>query len=445
MTMPSRLVTVKFERLWPCCRRWRHVDQDAWRYLLRVHCGVFLGTEGEEVYEEEIPAKFLLFLIEDNEEDGQEYVKTLKNDIVQFCGVHQREHPSRAYTRALKRIAALDEKLKPNKPGIDIEIQVQVGFRVMDFMSYGVLSEILKPLQDIREAEKAVREEWEDYQQNMKKKQLEAGSLRCTFVLGPMIADFHDTKISHHVARLMETMVRENARFSQVNLWTFVGRLLEKKEHEKRVVFSQLMASIFDHVRRDPVVANSNHDFATKEQNDKLAPLQLGTVHLECTSLMGHRQLESLCSGIVTSQTTKKLSMQLEMDPDEQSLQWWKWLAYALFFKRARTCSSVECLALISIRSMTIEDIEAFSSVLASDHPEEELFGCPRGSVEERHATSKAGTSFFWEMNNRGQPRRGSHALTCELPMPSLKTFSDDNSFASALMLSHSNESFGTG
>ncbi|EGZ08192.1 hypothetical protein PHYSODRAFT_319063 [Phytophthora sojae] len=350
-------------------------------------------------------------------------------------GAHplRRERPSRAYTKALKQIAAIAEELKPGSTGIDIEIPVQVGFRVMDFMFYGVLSDILGALEDIRAAELVIEDEWGTYEQNPKKKKkkkktvaVEPGALRCTFVLGPMIADFHDTPVSVDVANKMQAMVRDNARFSQVNLWTHVDRTLEKKKHDGRVAFSQLMASVFDSTLRTPELANGRELPQAVQVSGDSEPLQMGTVHLECTSLVGPRNFESMCSAIATSQTTKRLSMQLEMDLDDNSsVHWWKWLAYALFSKRAKACSAVEALALISIRSMSVEDIEAFAAVLVSKHPEEELFGCSRGEGEERDATVKAGSALFWEMNKRGHPRRGSQAVTSELPK-CVRTFSDD-------------------
>ncbi|KAG7386888.1 hypothetical protein PHYPSEUDO_015093 [Phytophthora pseudosyringae] len=178
-------------------------------------------------------------------------------------------------------------------------------------------------------------------------------------------------------------MIRENVRFSQVNLWTFVGRELEEKMHEKRMVFSQLMASIFDSTCRLPDFTKSGGGYGAIQFNGGSDPLQLGTIHLECSFLMVPRELESMYSGIATSQTTRKLSMQLEVVPyDGTSVHWWKWLAYSLFSKRAVASPSVESLALISIRSMSVTDKEAFSAVLTGDHPEEELFGCPRGKEE---------------------------------------------------------------
>ncbi|ETP23968.1 hypothetical protein F441_02983 [Phytophthora nicotianae CJ01A1] len=405
-----------------------HVDQDGWRYLLKIHCGVVLGTEGEEVFDEEIPARFMLYLIEDNDHNGyKEYAKTLQNDIVKFCGVYQREHPSRAYLKALKRIAAMDSNLKTGKPGLDLKIPVQVGFRVMDFISYDALKEILEPLQDIREAKKIIKKEWKVYEQSQKTKVMENGSLRCTFVLGPLIADFHDMDISAEMVKVMDTMIRDNVRFSQMNLWAFVGRELEDKEHEKRVVISQIMASIFDSTRRLPDTERVDGDCGAVQLNFDPDPLQLGTIHLECTSLMGTRDFESMCTAIAVSQTTRKLSLQLEVDPhDGTSVHWWKWLAYSLFSKRATAFSAVESLAFISTRSMSVVDIEAFSTVLASDHPEEELFGCIPGLIEARDATAKAGTSFYWELTNRGHARRNSRAVTCQSSLYPVRTFSDD-------------------
>ncbi|KAG7386889.1 hypothetical protein PHYPSEUDO_015094 [Phytophthora pseudosyringae] len=118
-----------------------HADQDGWRYLLKMHGGVFFGTEGEEVFEDGIPARFML----------------------------------RAYERALKRIAALDANLMAGKPGVDLKISVQVAFRVIDFMSYGVFSDILDPLEDIRAAEQITQAEWEQYEQRQQEKKNDWG------------------------------------------------------------------------------------------------------------------------------------------------------------------------------------------------------------------------------------------------------------------------------
>jgi len=78
------------------------VDPEGWRYILQAHCGVDLWAEGDEVFEEEIPVRFVLYLV-----DGKKFVKSMKDDVVRFCGVHQRESPSGKYLRALKRARRL--------------------------------------------------------------------------------------------------------------------------------------------------------------------------------------------------------------------------------------------------------------------------------------------------------------------------------------------------
>jgi hypothetical protein len=94
--------------------------------------------------------------------------------------------------------------------------------------------------------------------------------------------------------------------------------------------------------------------------------------------------------------------------------------------RRARSTSSVESHAQISTRIMSTADSDAFSAVLASDRPEEALFDCPRGQVDPRDATVKATAPIFWELNQRGQPRRGSRVLTSPLGVTSVRSFSED-------------------
>ncbi|KAE8977037.1 hypothetical protein PR003_g26506 [Phytophthora rubi] len=45
-----------------------YVDQSAWRYLLEHQCGVDLGVEGEEIFEEEIAVLFQLYMIKGGDE-----------------------------------------------------------------------------------------------------------------------------------------------------------------------------------------------------------------------------------------------------------------------------------------------------------------------------------------------------------------------------------------
>ncbi|KAL3664404.1 hypothetical protein V7S43_010727 [Phytophthora oleae] len=269
------------------------------------------------MFEEDLPAQFMLYFTEDSQPgDDQEYVETLKTDLVQLCGVYQREHPSRAYLKTLNQMSSFDKNLKAGKPGVDLDVAVQVGFRVMDFDSYGILSETLEPFQDIRAAEKIIQEEWEEYEQSPKKKDVRCGNLRCTVRLGPMIADFHDMKFSTEVVKEMETMIQENARFSQVNLQTFIDPELKKKE--QKVVYSRMMATIFNTTRRELAHVLKSGDSGVVQVYPTTEPLQLGTVHVGCSSLLSPREVEALCSGMVVSQTTTKLSMFLGIYPHSE-------------------------------------------------------------------------------------------------------------------------------
>ncbi|KAE9018163.1 hypothetical protein PR001_g14213 [Phytophthora rubi] len=70
---------------------------------------------------------------------------------------------------------------------------------------------------------------------------------------------------------------------------------------------------------------------------------------------------------------------------------------------------------------ISIADMEAFSAVLNSDHPEEDLFGLPRGSVPERDVTLRAGAPIRWDLNSSLHP--SSHSDSEVSPV---RTFGDD-------------------
>ncbi|ETM48137.1 hypothetical protein L914_07283 [Phytophthora nicotianae] len=292
--------------------------------------------------------------------------------------------------------------------------------------SFMHLCEDLSPLNKIQRAEKEVKEEWDKYERSREKREVQPCSLRCTFVLEPMIASFNDIKITPDLAETMQTLTRDNTWFSHVSLWFRLSRELEANEHRSHKVVGQLMSSVFGDTRRGYELANSRY---IREIDDTL-PLQLGTVNLECDTSMTATNFEAMCSAMVVNQSTKKLSMLLEMDPEEPATSqlWWKWLAYALFSKRARACSALESLALVRVGSMSVADVEAFASILASDHPEEVLFGCSRGILNDRDATIKAGALIHNKLNNRGQPPRGSHTLSFQTPIISARIFGDDGS-----------------
>ncbi|OWZ16234.1 hypothetical protein PHMEG_00010005 [Phytophthora megakarya] len=70
---------------------------------------------------------------------------------------------------------------------------------------------------------------------------------------------------------------------------------------------------------------------------------------------------------------------------------------------------------------MTAGDVASFRAVLTSEHPDEFLSGTTRGQVDER-----ARARVVWDFDERGQPQQNFRALILELPVASMRAFSDD-------------------
>ncbi|GMF22022.1 unnamed protein product [Phytophthora lilii] len=70
--------------------------------------------------------------------------------------------------------------------------------------------------------------------------------------------------------------------------------------------------------------------------------------------------------------------------------------------------------------------VEAFSSVLLSDHPEEVLCGTSRGDVTERFAMLRCGAKIVWELNVQGKRFQLSRTLAFPSAMQGVWTFSSD-------------------
>lgn len=66
---------------------------------------------------------------------------------------------------------------------------------------------------------------------------------------------------------------------------------------------------------------------------------------------------------------------------------------------------------------MSAADVEAFSAVLASDHPEEYLSGSPRGVVGERDAVLNLALKFSGDSINKVDHAGGS--VLCNLTLRS--------------------------
>ncbi|KAE9311582.1 hypothetical protein PF008_g20180 [Phytophthora fragariae] len=390
-----------------------HVDQSAWRYLLDKYCEVDFRQESED-----IPARFLVFMDLEAKEDLA-YEGTFDLDPVQLCDTHQRKHPTDAYVAALQKISALDKRLKSDKPGVDILIPVRLYFPDMDIVSVDGPQKVFN---DIQLAEKMIRRKWAKYEQGSKSRPVRPRHLRCTFVLEPMIASFNDCWITPKMAEMVDHHVRANVWFSQMSLWVKLDPDLKTDVRTLRITFAKMMAAVFDSTCRSPELANTTYHTKIDPSSLVSKRLQLGSVHLECSCWLQPKDVEAMCSAIAVSRTTSKLSLRLQMREDQDSVKWWKWLAYGLFSKQARARSSIESLAFISIRSMSTEDVEAFAAVLSSEHPEEELCGCPRGQIEEGDATLVSHAPIRWCFDEQDE----SPVLSFPSPIRFVRTFSDD-------------------
>ncbi|KAE9115481.1 hypothetical protein PF007_g10018 [Phytophthora fragariae] len=181
-----------------------HVDQLAWKYLLQNHCYVELGGGGEGNFPlEDIPVRFILIILE-KQGQSKAYPVSLEGDLVHLCGVRQRTHTSRDYQVALEKIAALDKNLKSGKPGVDVKIPVRMWFHIDSAKEMSSES-----LEMIQRAEEINRLHWAKYEQSSNFHEVAAGSIRCTFVLEPLMADFNDHLITREVVEEVELMPEE--------------------------------------------------------------------------------------------------------------------------------------------------------------------------------------------------------------------------------------------
>ncbi|POM76315.1 Hypothetical protein PHPALM_6457 [Phytophthora palmivora] len=389
-----------------------HVDEPAWKYLLSKHCGVNLGKEGGEKFEQEISAKFVLIL-DLEERQKTESGELVDSDLVEFCGGGQRKVQSGDFQNALQKIAALDNTLKAGKPVVEVEIPVRVLYRARQpFSAIGdrPVEELLKAAR----AERVIKAEWEASRQ-CKKEKIKSRSFRCTFVLKPMIADFSNFPVRVDMVNTLSTLVEEKVCFSRVTLYIRFDSKLRADELLTKKVFGQLVTSVFG--CKHPCDDLSNTHLTTT-----YTPAQIGTLVLYCDPSLSVEQFEALCSAMVVSQSVKRLCLSLWLDPTDtiSSTTKWKWLAYALFSKRAQESSGLELLSLTSIGSMSVADIEAFRSVLTSEHPEEEILGSARGRVGEINAVLRKEARIKYNTED-GQP------LTVESSIASVRTFSDDD------------------
>ncbi|EGZ08206.1 hypothetical protein PHYSODRAFT_306229 [Phytophthora sojae] len=191
--------------------------------------------------------------------------------------------------------------------------------------------------------------------------------------------------------------------------------------------YGQLLSSVFSSTRRPPDTAYTNHRFGVGLTDIyDTSPLQLGEIDKLCGSDLLLRDVGALCSTVVQTQMTRQLSLDLSTERGDHgnNSKWWVWLAYALFSNRARALSSVESVDLI-ISSMTVSDMSAFTFILASDHPEEDLFDSTPGPAKARDATLKGGSRIRCVLGDLSDSTNV-RTITVDDPVPFIRTFSDD-------------------
>ncbi|KAG6576515.1 uncharacterized protein IUM83_08967 [Phytophthora cinnamomi] len=267
-----------------------YVDHAAWKYLLLAHCKLNWWREGEENLPERLPAQFVLKLPQDK----------VAEELVKFCGVGHREQPSAAYVEAMKRVAALDRRLQLSSPGVDVQVPVRVAYGVAEenLAGPGQQEQLLKGMRKLPRAERVIRQEWERLQRT----DVEAGAIRCTFVLEPLIADIQESGSVAKTAAMMERYVLNNFWFSLVSVKAKLSS--ESDEPDTLIAFRQLMIALFDGARRDPAAAHTRY-YGNAAQRSQL---QLGKLVLHADGALDTLETEALFSSAVLNQTTQRLT-----------------------------------------------------------------------------------------------------------------------------------------
>ncbi|KAG7376495.1 hypothetical protein PHYPSEUDO_013293 [Phytophthora pseudosyringae] len=397
-----------------------HADYAAWGYLLIAHFGIDVGKEGEQKFDDKIPVKLFLCLDWERDDEAGDY------DLVKFCGVDQRDHPSEVYLEALAEVAALNGNVKPDWRGVDVQVPVHVSFSTDRIKDMDVSA---RELTAVGKAEQAILEEWKQYTRKSETQALSPGSLRCTFILAPVIADFLGMRMTSRMIETLNKLGEDNIWFAQVRRVRLeLDKELWDEELESKKVFAQLLTGLFSHTLRKREVAVQRHRAVLNQHTREPEPSQMDQLQLFYPSTMLPADFVAVASAMAVDQTVKNLEIRLipQSPAHTSTSHWWQWLAYALFSKRARAFSGLESVAIVKLHSMTVADMEKFTQVLTSGHPEETLFGSPRGELEERIATLKSGAAIRWRFNYRGEPLPGIAPLSVPTPTALVRAFSDD-------------------
>eukprot|EP00644_Phytophthora_capsici_P006490 jgi/Phyca11/508552/fgenesh2_kg.PHYCAscaffold_36_\ len=404
-----QLELVKFREALAVLAAVSKMDPSGFKQLLLTHVQLNWWKEGEEDLPTHLPTRFVLQM-----EDHSK----VNSDIALLCGVDQRQQPSPEFLETMKRIAEV-AKIPSDSPGLDVEIPVRVAYGAgqVDTITEGYEDQLLKGLTGVARGEKAVRREWERYQKSEGDKSCGNGSIRVTFALEPMVADVQEVETIAKTAGTLERLLFNNVWFSLLSVRTKCAR---GDQTNSLIAFRQLMIAVFDGARRGPELSNTKY----RSLAHSTKPLQLGSLVMHNDLALDPLETEALFSALVLNQTTQKLLVGMGLSAHEQqnANNWWKWLAYGCFSKRARTHSALQTLELAHIGSLSVSDVEMFLAIVDSEHPEELLYECPRGSVEGKEATLKDGAMVQYDIAGNPQPR----SLTFTSCRFLLHTFGDD-------------------
>ncbi|KAG7386894.1 hypothetical protein PHYPSEUDO_015099 [Phytophthora pseudosyringae] len=261
---------------------------------------------------------------------------------------------------------------------MDIQVPVRVYFTTDEDM-VDPAKQLDSSLEAVGRAQQIIEGGWRLHRLRSRRASVPAGAIRCTLVLEPMVADFTEFEISATMVAVMHTLVQNNVAFGRIQALDLdLHSELAANGRAAKMVLGELVRCLFDSTRRDQV--DPIH-FGTSSQavNEPSELHQVRTMSLYCESTVEALVFEAVCSALAVCQTTTKLHLRLNMDP----------------------------------RS-------------TSDHPEELLFGSPRGKLVERDATLKRGSRIRWQSDIRTQPRNGYRDLIFSSALPFVRTFSDD-------------------
>ncbi|KAG7379592.1 hypothetical protein PHYPSEUDO_008437 [Phytophthora pseudosyringae] len=231
----------------------QRVDYDAYGFLLSNQCGIDLGVDGEQLHDAPLAAQFVL----DVDAQGRQIDGAVAYDLVQFCGTNQREHPSDKYVQDLRKIAALDGTLQPDKPGVDIEIPVRLDCNMISASrAYGIANILM----DVANTEKEIDAQWSAYAESAEKEAVASGTLQCKFSLEPMSADLRHISVTPEVTEAIERLMVGNVWFSHIALAMSMHRPSTDSELVARRAFGQLVRSFFDSTRRSEEQAHIDYN-----------------------------------------------------------------------------------------------------------------------------------------------------------------------------------------